>query len=254
MQLQRPLVVFDIEATGLKKSYDRICSIGMVKRYTDGHELREYHLVNPGRTPSNEILQLTGLDPDALAAAPAFERLAVALHDFLSDCDLCGYNLLGFDIPMLAEEFHRCGISWPSADVRIIDAQSIFHQREPRTLSGAVRFYLDESHEGAHDAMADALATLRVFDAQVRRYGLPTNVDHLHAYCLRGKGLADAARLTYYDEEKVLRWNFGTYRDEPVADNLSYIDWMATRDFPGATIEFLNRWRAEYLRHANFPF
>ncbi len=53
---------------------------------------------------------------------------------------------------------------------------TIFHAREKRDLSSAVRLYLGRDHDGAHRAEADAVATLQILEEQVVRYKLPEDV------------------------------------------------------------------------------
>jgi len=64
-----------------------------------------------------------------------------------------------------------------------VDVQRIYHKREPRDLTAAVKFYCGRDHVGAHGAGADARATLDVLKAQLEKYGdLPKTTAELDEY------------------------------------------------------------------------
>ena len=69
---------------------------------------------------------------------------------------------------------------------RIVDAMTIFHRKERRDLTAAVRLFLDRDHTGAHSAEADVIATAEVLDAQLERYSdLPRAVEDLDRWIRR---------------------------------------------------------------------
>src|SRR5262249_7626374 len=114
---------------------------------------------------------------------PPFREVAAGVRSFLNGCDLCGYNLLRFDLRLRLNEFGRAGVSFPLQGRRIIDPCRIFHQREPRDLGAAVRFYGGRDPAGAPGAAADLLATVDVLEAQLDRYAaLPRTIDALHEH------------------------------------------------------------------------
>lgn len=49
LNLKKPIVIFDLETTGLDLVKDRIIQISFIKVYPDGKEERENILVNPER-------------------------------------------------------------------------------------------------------------------------------------------------------------------------------------------------------------
>lgn len=246
IQTDRHIIVFDLETTGRKVSEARILSIGAVKvdyafRIIDQFEA----LVNPCQPIAEDILQLTGLNADDISAASPFLAVAHELAAFMAGCDLAGYNITRFDLPILSEEFARLGMYFPDPSTRVIDAQVIFHTFAPRTLAAALKHYVGREHDNPHDAMADTLATLEVLQAQLATHSgavLPRQIEGLHEFSLRGKGLADWSRMLYLDEEGKLRYNFGKFRDRRVLDDFfteSYALYMLRNDFPEGTKNYL---------------
>ena len=140
MNLTKPLVIFDLEATGLDLVNDRIIQISFIKAYPDGKEERENIFINPGKLIPSEVTQLTGISDEDVAEAPTFKQKAKELADKFSGCDFAGFNSNRFDVPMLAEEFLRAGVDFDFTKSRLIDAQNIYHKMERRNLAAAYKF------------------------------------------------------------------------------------------------------------------
>ena len=171
LHLDRNLIFFDIESTGLNVIRDRIIQLAMIRYHQNGSppEERSY-LINPGIPISEEAMAVHGITPEDVANKPTFQQLAKEIFDFIGDADLAGYNSNRFDIPVLMEEFARVGIDFDVDQRRTIDVQRIFYKMEPRTLSAAYQFYCQKSIAKAHDALEDVRATVEVLDGQLRRY------------------------------------------------------------------------------------
>jgi len=243
-KLDHPLAVFDIEATGTSPRADRIVEIAVIKMEPDGTRSTHTSRVNPGIKIPAEATRVHGITDADVAACPSFPDIAPGLFELLQGCDLAGYNLLRYDIPMLVEEFLRAGIDFRAEGRRVVDAQRIFHRREPRDLSAALLFYCDASHSDAHGAEADAAATLRVLEGQLKTYpDLPHDIGQLDLYCNpRAPDWADrTGRLRWVNGQVVL--NFGKRKGEPLKDIIerdpNYIKWMLTSDFPRDTQEIV---------------
>ena len=119
------------------------------------------HRVNPEIPIPAEVIAIHGISDEDIKDEPVFADLAHQLSQMLNGCDLCGYNALKFDIPLLAEEFLRAGTDFDLKGRRIVDVQNIFHKMEPRNLRAAYQFYCSKDLENAHSAEADTIATLR---------------------------------------------------------------------------------------------
>lgn len=234
IQLDKPLVIFDLEATGTKVSDARIIQIGMIKIDPSGAVSNFEAMINPMMHLPTEIEIITGITDSQVQKMPPFTQIAKQVALFIEGCDLVGYNLRRFDLPLLSNEMYRVGIyDCPGDDIKIIDVQSIFHQKNGRTLSDAVRQYLNKDHTGAHTAMGDAIATMQVLDKQLHVHtDLPKSVEGLHEVCSYGKRLADHAGHFYYDEDDRLCFNIGKFKDQPVNNHDRYVQWFLEESFP----------------------
>ena len=167
LELDRPLVVFDIESTGVNPRQDRIIELAAIKLNPDGTEVTKTWLLNPTIPIPPETTAIHGITDDIVRDCPTFADAADEIFNFFADCDLSGFNADRFDIPCIEEEFARVGRDFGASRRRHVDVQRIYHKMEPRDLTAAVRFYLGRDHVGAHGAEADAAATVDVLKAQM---------------------------------------------------------------------------------------
>lgn len=283
LNLKKPLVVFDLETTGLDIVNDRIIQLSFIKVYPDGKEERGDHLINPGRHIPEMITELIGIDDEKVKDAPSFKQISTTLAETFKGCDFAGFNSNRFDVPMLAEEFLRAGIDFDFSKCRLIDAQAIFHKMERRNLAAAYKFYcgrkMEEDFE-AHRADQDTEATYRVLMGELDMYSkeqqeederiLPNDMDFLAEFSKQNDNVDFAGRmiwapitdkegkpLTDKDGKPQLQevFNFGKYKDYPVAEVLKkdpgYYSWMLGADFPNNTKQVLTRIRLrEFNKHS----
>ena len=275
LNLTRPLIVFDLETTGLDFIRDRIIQISYIKVSPDGTEKRENLFVNPEKPIPHEVVELTGITDDDVKDAPTFKTLAPQLCEKFKGCDFAGYNSNHFDIPMLAEEFLRAGIDFDFSKVRLIDAQTIFHKMERRNLAAAYKFYCGRKMEDdftAHRADEDTEATYRVLMGELDKYApgvqeepdrvLENDMDYLAEFSKQNDNVDFAGRIVWKPvigadgkpvldadgkEQKVEVFNFGKYKGRPVADvlrtDIGYYSWMMGGDFTFNTKQVLTRIR-----------
>jgi len=160
LNLKVPVCFFDLETTGINPSQDRIVEIAVIKLLPSGETQRRHHLVNPGIPIPAESTAVHGISDADVAHEPTFRELAREYAKFMEGCDLSGFNILKFDLPMLVEEFLRADVDFDYSRHQVIDSQRIFHMMEKRTLGAAVRFYCNREISDAHTAEADAQAAL----------------------------------------------------------------------------------------------
>lgn len=232
-----PLVIFDLETTGPDRLTDRIVEVAALKVSPDGSIAVFEQRVNPGVKIPSEATAVHGISDADVADAPSFATVAPDLAAFLEGCDLAGYNLRGFDIPLLGREFDRVKVSFSFDGRRVVDAQVIYFRKEPRDLSAAVRTFVGREHAGAHSALADSIAAAEVLAGQLKRYeDLPRGIEALAAFTapVEGRWVDADKRFVWRDGAAV--FNFGGKRGQLLADvaakNPEYLDWMLDADFP----------------------
>lgn len=248
LNLKNPLVVFDLEATGTKISEDRIVEIALIKLLPDGTKEEKSRRINPTIPIPIESSLIHGIYDEDVKDEPSFKQIGKSLSDFLHGCDLAGFNILKFDIPLLVEEFLRANIDFDLDNRKLIDAQKIFHLMEKRNLSAAYQFYCNKELVDAHSAAADTQATYEVLASQIERYEgqevvdllgkkmgtIDNDMSKLHE--LTNHKMVDLAGRMVYNEEGNEVFNFGKHKGKAVsqvlADEPSFYDWMMKGDFP----------------------
>lgn len=283
LNITKPLVVFDLETTGLDLVNDRIIQISYIKVMPSGEEKRENIFVNPGKPIPPLVQQLTGITDADVADAPSFKSMAASLATKFKGCDFAGFNSNHFDIPMLAEEFLRAGIDFDFSSCRLIDAQTIFHKMERRNLAAAYKFYCGRKMEDdfeAHRADQDTEATYRVLMGELDKYSaenqteperqLANDMDVLAEFSKNNDNVDFAGRIVWKEatgpdgkpimgaDGKPLRqevFNFGKHKGLPVADVLKrdpgYFSWMLGGDFTYNTKQVLTRIRLREFNNRN---
>jgi DNA polymerase-3 subunit epsilon len=237
LELTRPLAFFDLETTGIDPVRDKIVEIALVRLDPGGERASLTRRVHPGRPIPPEATAIHGIRDVDVADAPKFPEIARELLAVFKDADLAGFNVRRFDVPLLDREFRECGLDLALATRRIVDAMTIFHKKEARDLSAAVRFFLDREHAGAHGAEADVLATIDVLQAQLRRYpDLPRTIEALDAFCNPAPpGAVDRSGKFVLREGQVV-FAFGRQKGRALSEvatmQRDYLEWILKQDFP----------------------
>lgn len=273
LNLNKPIVIFDLETTGLDIVKDRIIQISYIKVSPDGSEKRNNLFVNPGMKIPGNITELTGISNEMVADKPTFKEIAQKLNEEFTGCDFAGFNSNHFDIPMLAEEFLRANIDFNFDKCRLIDVQTIFHKMERRNLAAAYKFYCGRKMEDdfeAHRADNDTEATYRVLQGQLDMYEpgrqeeperqLENNMDALAEISKTNDNVDFMGRMvwknaldkngnTVLDEKgnpvKTEYFNFGKYKgmrvDEVIKRDTGYYGWIMSGDFSNNTKQAITR-------------
>lgn len=275
LNLQKPLVIFDLETTDFDLVKDRVIQISYIKVFPDGKEERGNHLINPEKPIPEVVEELTGIKNEDVKDKPTFKQMAQQLNQVFSGSDIAGYNSNHFDVPLLAEEFLRAGIDFDFSRCRLIDAQTIYHKMERRNLAAAYKFYCGRKMEEdftAHRADEDTEATYRVLQGELDMYTaekqedpervLQNDMQFLADFSKSNDNVDFAGRIvwgemkdrtgkTVLDKEgkPVITevFNFGKYKGQPVSQVLrydpGYYSWILAGDFTYNTKQVLTRIR-----------
>ena len=276
LNLKKPLVIFDLETTGLDLVKSRIIQISYIMVYPDGREERGNTLINPEEPIPSFVTQLTGISNDDVKDKPTFKQIAARLGEMFTGCDFGGFNSNGYDIPLLAEEFLRAGVDFDFSKCRMIDAMNIFRKMERRNLAAAYKFYCGRKMEDdfeAHRADEDTEATYRVLMGELDKYApganpdepekvLENDMDFLHEFSKMNNNVDFAGRIVWSEvkdasgnpvigadgKPKMIEvFNFGKYKGMPVIDVLNrdpgYYGWILQGDFTYNTKQTLTRIR-----------
>lgn len=247
LHLQRPIIFFDLETTGIDAVHDRIVEICYIKVWPNGNEESKSMRINPTVPIPKQASDIHGIYDDDVKDCPTFKDIASELLHAFEGCDLAGFNSNKFDIPLLCEEFLRSGHNFDIHNCQCVDVQNIYHKLERRTLIAAYKYYCGKNLENAHSALADTRATLEVLEAQLDKYpdDLKNDITFLAEYSRMNNNVDFAGRIIR-NEAGVEVFNFGKHKGKPVVEVLrrldpNYYPWMMQGDFPQNTKQVLTR-------------
>jgi len=237
MKLSNILVALDLETTGTWVDRDKIIEIAMIKCAPEGKRETYDRKINPGMAIPPAVSELTGIFDADVKDAPAFKDVAAEVLAFIDGCDITGFNVERFDLPLLQREVYEAGLTYHWEGIKVYDAQKVFHINEKRDLSAAYDFYCHKGLDNAHSALADTQATLEILEAQVSKYGN------------NGDGPEALDRFDYpqtaefLDDERKFRWwngkvymMFGKYArkhslQEVARKDPGYLKWILSAKF-----------------------
>ena len=239
VKLDRPICFFDLETTGAKVGKDRIVEIAILRVDINNQESQKVWRINPEMNISFQATQVHGISNQMVEKEPNFAHYSNEIYQFIKGCDLAGFNAIKFDIPILVEELIRADIDFDFSRIRMIDSQVIYHKKEPRNLTAALKFYCNKDLENAHSALDDTIATYEVFKAQLDRYDdLEPNMDFLSEYTKRNNNLDFAGKIRI-DSDNDAIFAFGKYAGQKVTNvfksDKGYYSWIMKGDFPEYT-------------------
>lgn len=250
IQLNRPLVFFDLETTGVNIAKDRVVELSYYKIFPNGTKEGKTYRVRPTIIDAmglettmhipEQASEVHGIYDDDVKDCPTFREIAKEVAAVFEGADIAGYNSNHFDIPLLGEEFLRAGVEFDLKNRQMIDVFTIFTRKEQRTLTAAYAFYCGKDLTEAHSANADTMATYEVLMAQTERYAdLPQTVEGLAQYSAPAQKFADLAGKLAYNAKGEVVFAFGKYKDVPVSEVLTrdsgYYGWIINGDFPQYT-------------------
>lgn len=268
LKLKRPIAFIDLETTGIKVATDRIVEISIVKIHPNGNKDVKTRRINPEIPIPAETSEIHGIYDEDVKDEPTFKQMARSLDEFLTNCDLAGYNSNKFDIPLLAEEFLRAGIDFEIENRSLVDVQNIFHKMEQRTLVAAYKFYCQKELVNAHSAEADTLATYEILEAMLDKYEgvefkdkkgnvskpVVNDIKALSAFSTVNRNVDLIGHIVLNDDDKEV-FNFGKYKGRLVSDVFtkepSYYDWMIRGQFPEYTKKVITKLKLKSANKGN---
>lgn len=154
-------ITIDLETTGLSPKYEKIIELGAAK-IRDGKVADTYSkFINPGKSLSERIVELTGIKEEDVLYAPYIEEVLEEFLKFLGDDILLGHNLI-FDFSFIkkAAVNQKLAVEKQGIDTLKI-SRRFLTDLESRKLGFLCNHYNIELD--AHRALNDAIATHELY-------------------------------------------------------------------------------------------
>ena len=155
------VLAFDLETTGISTNNDRIVQVALIGAEADGSPIHCDILVNPQRPIPQNASQIHGIFDADVRSEPIFKHFCTELYELMEGAVIVGHNARRFDMPLLENEFYRCGATPPKPLVVLDTLEAVRRLKIPRPHNlGALCANHGIDLSNAHDAAADAAACL----------------------------------------------------------------------------------------------
>ena len=233
LELSSPLAVIDIQSTGLKPDKARIVRLAVLRVDPDGGENLKSVIVNPGIPIPASATKVHGISDSTVVGKPVFRAYARGLADHLEGCDLAGFAIERFGLPLLQAEFKRNGVDFIIKGRAVVDTMTVFHRLEPRDFSSAYSRFVGGVYSD-HDYGAKRAGDIfQILKGQLQASSdVPLRPDEIAKWA---NGLDDSAIDSegkfIWSEDGDVQVNFGKHRGERLADvvttDADYFNWLS---------------------------
>ena len=154
-------VFLDFETTGLDPSVNHIIEIGALKIDQHGFEHHYETLIKPPETIPPKISDITNITNDMVSDAPVIADKIKEFSDFIGNAIIVAHNA-EFDLPWLICQIKRNGLPTLQNDT-LCTLKWAKQNKEPKRSLGVLTKKYGISHQNAHRALADVIATKELF-------------------------------------------------------------------------------------------
>lgn len=241
LDLDKPLVIFDLETTGRNISSDKIITLALIKILHDGKGVKkEEYYFDPEMPIGKEATSIHGIENDHVVGRPKFREKAQEIYDLFSNSYYSGFNVMSYDLPILRREFVRVGMDFDYDLKHIVDAKEVYKFMAPRTLSSAYEYYCWKEHKGTAGAMKDAEVAGEILLRQLEKYQEVRDWQFLNnIHRVDENFVNNENNRKFYWQHGETYFTFTKYRGKRVAqiakEDPDYLRWMLSADFSPET-------------------
>jgi len=241
------VLAFDLETTGVSTNNDRIVQVALIGAQADGSSVHYDVLVNPQRPIPSGASRVHGIYDSKVKSEPVFKHYAAELFELMDGAVIVGHNARRFDMPLLDNEYYRCGMVPPKPLVVLDTLEAVRRLKiaRPHNLGAqCTRHGIDLSN--AHDAAADAAASLLLLWKIMRDHpsSFRRSLKEIEDWLINGEVRKDESELgrslgdlDAFDEQGRIRIDdgvyivaFGRHRGKDLVtiakEDPRYLDWL----------------------------
>ena len=172
-----PIIIFDLETTGLSVVEDRILSFSAVKCfYKNGLFTTKGTMnifINPERPIPEAASSVNHITDERVKDCPTEDQIIDEIIDFVGDSPMiCGFNNKKFDTPMLKNTYLRTrGIELePVLELDVLEMSREKLELPHYHLSDVAHIMGVDGDIEFHNSLDDVLATFRIFQMLLTEY------------------------------------------------------------------------------------
>lgn len=237
MKLEKSIIYFDIESTGVETESARIVELACIKYNSDGTQEEKTIKVNPTIPIPLEASDVHGITDEMVKDLPTFKQYAQAIRNWFDGCDLAGFNSDNYDVPLLSAEFERSGLEGINWNPNLLDIIKLYRLLYPNTLSEVYKRLTGKELEGARGAVVDILGTKEIADILIPQLNDTVEeqlvtIAEIDSFIQGDKKRFDLAGKMYTDVDGVIKWNFSKNKDKAVLADAGFVNWFNQQGFP----------------------
>ncbi len=171
MLLNQVCAFVDLETTGTSPRVEAITEVGLRLYHPDGDVMNWQRLVNPGKSISGFIQQLTGISNAMVSDQAYFDDLAPELYELLNDAIFIAHNAR-FDYGFLKAAFAHQDIHFrPKVVCTVKLSRALYPQFKSHSLDSICQ-RINYHRETSHRAMADVEAMCTFVEYAIADQGI----------------------------------------------------------------------------------
>lgn len=236
LPLAKPLVIFDIETTGLSIMNDKIIEIAYTKIWQNGTVKEADIFFNPEMKISPAASAVHGILDENVKDKLKFRDKAQELWEIFNNSYYAGFKIKIFDLPLLRREFIRTGMDFDYQAEDIVDVREIFSYMSPRTLSSAYEYYCGKQLKLGHTAPLNTRAAAEILLKQLEKYKEIRDWEFIKQISHHEEEDFPGGVRHFYWRRGAAYFGFSKYKDKPLAqivkEDPQFLQWILSTEFP----------------------
>tara|TARA_B100000941_G_C28504958_1_gene556699 strand:+ start:2272 stop:2847 length:576 start_codon:yes stop_codon:yes gene_type:complete len=180
IKLVNPLVFLDLASTDLNLNKARIVRISTIKILPDNTKIFVTNLINPTEKISAEAKKVHGIKQEIVDKEKPFHNYAESIAKHLSGCDLVGFGIKRYSLPLLRKEFRKAKTFFSTKNRSVIDLMRIYHRVEPRDFKSAYKRFTSNNLNNYYDSKKRVEGMLEIMQGQMNEFKeIPSSISEI---------------------------------------------------------------------------
>ena len=170
IKLVNPLVFLDLASTDIDLNKARIVRISTIKILPDSTKIFVTNLINPEQKISKEAVKIHGISQKMIENEKPFSNYAESISKHLSGCDIVGFGIKRYSLPLLRKEFRKAKVYFSIRNRSVIDLMRIYHRVEPRDFKSAYKRFVGSKLDNYYDSRERVEGMIDIMQGQLNEF------------------------------------------------------------------------------------
>ena len=180
IKLVNPLVFLDLASTDIDLKKARIVRISTIKILPDYKKIFVTNIINPGTVISAGAEKVHGISQEMVEKEKPFSKYSESISKHLSGCDLVGFGIKRFSLPLLRKEFRKAKTFFSTKNRSVVDLMRIYHRVEPRDFRSAHERFTNSNLENYYDSRKRVEGMVEIMEGQLKEFNeIPSSISEI---------------------------------------------------------------------------